>query len=92
MQISGDSAAAVPPTPARPSEKCLLFAFNADCDDDDDCVISPGEPLARSLVSIMELTRSPINLDVYTLATLHYGGARAKADPASPGRSKQKGE
>ena len=32
----------------RPSEMCLRFAFNADCDDDDDnCVVSPGEPLAR---------------------------------------------
>ena len=43
MQISGDSAEA----PGTRGEKCLLFAFDADCEDgDDDCVISPGE-LAR---------------------------------------------
>ena len=43
MQISGDSAEA----PGPRGEKCLLFAFDADCEDgDDDCVISPGE-LAR---------------------------------------------
>ena len=46
---------------------------------------------SRSLVSIMELTRSPINLDVYTLATLHYGGAGRRPIPHLPVGQNKKG-
>ena len=64
MQISGDSAAARPGTNAR--VKCVYFL--------------PSTPTtvsfllaSRSIVSIMELTRSPINLDVYMYTTLYCG-------------------